>query len=183
MPTLPNRLGRAGTEVARPSTGGFVMRITPNRLTSSLYHDPVAAKRDRYHIALDSTKKAHGQTDKGITVANLLDLIVAVLTDLCSGATTLTGLRITQQFRTQSFQSVASLGLRSEQIHRTVKGCSRDLVTGRVVQLLHSSSTLGQHEESHLLRRDANLANGIDILRHSVPHKRSGLLSHRDRDR
>jgi hypothetical protein len=81
------------------------MRLTPNRLTSALYRDPVTSERHRDRTPLDSTQKAHGQTDEGITVTDLLHLVRARLSHLGSGATTLPGLAITQQLRPESFQS------------------------------------------------------------------------------
>ena len=151
------------------SGGGFVMRITPNRLTSGLDRDSAGPEANRHRSTLDSTEKADRQTDKGITVTNLLHLVGARITNLCSGATTLTRLRIAEKLRTQSLQTLTMLRLRSEEIHRTIKGGSSNLVTGRAVKALHTRRPLRQHEKSNLLRRDANLASGNVILGHGLP--------------
>jgi hypothetical protein len=159
------------------------MRLTPNRLRSNLDRDSAGPEGYRDRSPLDSAQKAHGQTDKGIAVSHLLHLVRTRITNLCSGPATLTRLRITDQLTAKRLQRGTSLKLRREQINRTVESSSGNLVTGLRVERTHRVSTFGQHEKSHLLRRDTNLANGSNILRHDLPHKRFGLLSRRNRNR
>ena len=156
------------------------MRITPNRLRSDADRDSASPEANRHRTPLDSTEKANRQTDKGITVTNLLHLVRTRVTNLGSGATTLTRLTVTEKFTTQRLKSGTCLGLRREKVNRTIKGGSRNLVTGLCVKRTHRVSTLGQHHESNLLRRDANLAGGLNRSGESESHCFLSLRSNSD---
>jgi len=161
MPNWPNRLGRLGTLCATPTTGGFVMRITPNRLTSELDRDHTVAKADSYRLTLQGAEQTDRQPDERIRVAHLLCLVHARLANLCGRTTTLASFTTTQQGITQAFKGFTLLWLRGEQFNGTVEGRCGNLTTGLVVQAFNTDRTFRQHKKGNLLRRDADLADGL----------------------
>jgi hypothetical protein len=75
--------------------------------------------------------------------------------------TTLASFVATQQGIPQAFKGFTLLCLRGEQFNGTVEGCCGNLTTGLVMQLFNTGGTFRQHKKGNLLRRDANLTNGL----------------------
>ena len=170
MPALPNRLGRCGTINATPATGGFVMRITPNRYASRLDADHTIVKEHRCRFPLDKTQQRNRQTDEWIAVVHLLNLVSARLANLCGRTSTLASFTTTQQGITQTLKCFPLLWLRCEQFNGTVEGSGGNLTTGLVMQLFNTGCAFRQHQESNLLGSDANFADGLRRDRESDGH-------------
>jgi hypothetical protein len=115
---------------------------------------------------LRQTKERDGQTDERIGISYLLNLVSTRFTDLCRRTATFTRSTLTKQIGAQGFQGFTNGGLSRKEINGSVKRSGCNLTTGLRVKRGNRIRTLGQSEESHLLRRDANLTNGGDILRH-----------------
>jgi len=170
MPNWPNRLGRLGTLCATPTTGGFVMRITPNRYASHLDADHTIVKEHSGRFPLDKTQQANRQADKRIGIVDLLNLVGARLANLCGRTATLASFTATQQGITQAFKGFTLLWLRGEQFNGTVEGCCGNLTTGLVVQAFNTDRTFRQHKKGNLLCRDTNLTNGLRRSGESESH-------------
>ncbi len=128
--------------------------------------DPITPERDSHRSTLDSAKERHRQTDKRITVANLLHLVCPGIAKLGSGTSTLARSIIPEQIRTHTDKGCGGFRLRCQKINRSVKRSGSDLASRLCVKGSDSVGPLGQREESNGLRSHANLAGGSIVGGH-----------------
>jgi hypothetical protein len=145
---------------------------------SNSYNDTTIMKGNRCGCTLGKTKQRNRETDEGIHIVHLLNLVGTRIANLGSGTPTGAGFIIAKQICTDGGKRRLRFRLRSKEINRTVKGGGSNLVARLIVKRRDSGDTLGESQKSNLLRRDANLANGSGSIQslHVLPRFNVSLL-------